>query len=575
MSEAAVKMELRRAAWEYGKLGLLVDDSPESSVRVARALYGGEVLPKWWRQVRSLDCACLALEALRDILQDPKFGRLRSLVIIDRYLPLHCSGGKAIPWDWADYPLTDPEKAITERLCQRVREVKSAELGTSGIGPRPAAHVLFVTSFPAITARTKPDGKEAPIEWQTRSVELLQEERRKIQKRDEWKGLLRFGPEESARILKKEAPSQDLLSKARAAEAKWRARAWQQSIDRVAELLRSNDPVILLTGAGASLAAGPTAPGMPSTHVLLQEACEHVRRLPIDEEKVRAGLRETACACQASDAPQPAAKEEWKPGSGKAPLDWLVEQSEKEGGVAGVAWKLEEVFSKQEHEDRGGVVNFDAFHSAFRDALHRWDYAFAYHHWLLARLPWAGIITTNFDGFHERASQAVATLPWLKLEDRLPYLRRGTLVEIPEDGSPPQGKGLLFKPYGNLYSAEGTLALDLKEIDSLQNCFRHALTQILLRGKKAEGALVVLGHSMRDDSIGRVLRDYEAKLKKSFDLIWVDPMAYERCMSSKKKMVWETWMRERVSGKGEPRGGPMPGTALEFLNDLWSKYHGL
>ena len=573
-----VKAELQRAAWEYGKLGLLVDDSPESATRVARALYGGEVLPKWWRQVRSLECARLGMEALQEVLQDSGFEWLRALVVVDRYLPLRCGGGKAVPWDWADYPLSPEEKRETELLCQRVRAVERSKLEDTGSSSRPACYMLFVTSFPAITARTARQDETISLEWQTRSVELLQEERRKIQAEEDWKGLLRFGPEEAARI-KEEAPPKGLFSQARAEEARWRASTWQENIDLVAGLLRSSDPVILLTGAGASLAASRTAPGMPPTHVLLQEACERVRNLPLDEGRSRGSFPDAGCACQSASAPVTRKRERWKAGSGEAPIDWLVKQSETRGGVAGVDWKLEEVFSEEVHkEEKGRLDKFRKFHSSFRDALHRWDYGISYQHWLLARLPWAGIITTNFDGFHERATQMVTTLPWLEMKDRSSYLQRGMLVDPPSsEGGEPQGKGLLFKPYGNLYAADGTLALDLKEISKVQKYFRRALTAILRRGKRTDGAFVVMGHSMRDASIERLLEDieeFQGDSEQSFALLWIDPSSYQR--SSGRKTPWEKWMWERASGgKSEARGGPVPATALEFLSDLWAKYHGL
>ncbi len=568
-----VKAALLRAAWEYGKLGLLVDDSAESSTRLARAIYCSEALPRWWMQVCSLDCACKALEALEEILRDSEFGTLRGLVVIDRYLPLHCGGGKAIPWDWADYPRNEKERAVTERLRERVGAVKSTELGTSKIGPKLACHVLFVTSFPAITARTA-QADESAVKWQTRSVELLQEERRKIQKSDQWNVLLRFGPEEAARI-KQDTPPKDLLDKNRAAEAKWRARTWRRNIERVAQLLKNNDPVILLTGAGASLAVSPTAPGMPSTHRLLQEACERVRKIRIDEDRGRGTLPDADCACQARSAPVFQKREEWKRDSGKAPIDWLVDQSMTKDGVAGVDWKLEILFSRDEHDRLKGKVSFDDFHNAFRDALHRWDFGVAFQHWILARLRWSGIVTTNFDAFHERATAEVVTLPWLKVEDRLSYLSRGMLVPIPSsDVDLPKGEGRLFKPYGNLYSSEGTLALDFRQIESFQKFFRRAFVGALKRGKDIPGALVVVGHSMRDDSICRVLEDNEEKLR-DFELLWVDPSAYERCSQKeeKERTVWERWIWARV--QGDPRGGPVPATALEFLSDLWARYQEL
>lgn len=574
--ENRIQAEIHRITTEYGKVGLLIDDSLDAPTRIARAFYGSEALPQWWMQLRSLEHASCSLDAFHEIFGGGERGRLRGLLIFDRYLPVRCGEPVLpIPWDKADSKLSEDDERAANSFREKVK-VLQASKPSPRPGAIPAYRLLYMTSFQPISSELDVAttlGNSFSVPWRGRSVEILQEERRAIQESESWRGLLRFGPEKDAPVVREERRPVTDLEDSYLAQAKWHAETWQIHLRRIAGLLRAGHPVILLTGAGASLASAPTAPGMPSTDALLEEACA---QLEIAKAAERAESREEAvralgCACESrrdSTIPLRFWKAEEVP---DAPIDWLIDEFRQTGSIAGLRCTLEELFSRTLHKERVGRNSFDDFHSSFRSALYRWDYGFAYHHWLLARLPWQGIITTNFDGFHERAAAAAATLPWLRNEKRLEPLRYANPVTW-QEGRPAFSLGALFKPYGSLYAPDGKIALSQEEIDGLRNRFKSALdATVEKRIAGAPGALVVLGHSMRDPSIGHLF-DTIAELLSYCDVFWVDPSAFERSWKKKDEgSSWEKWMWERVLRKGQG-GGPIPATALEFACDLWDAF---
>src|SRR6185436_10661289 len=103
-------------------------------------------------------------------------------------------------WDREEVKLSPEEKAAAQTMREQIRRLRCTDLKNHDIGGRSACHVLFVTSFPPISAAPVPrDAVEfASNNWQKLSVEFLQEERRYLQKNsgvNDWRGLLRFGPE--------------------------------------------------------------------------------------------------------------------------------------------------------------------------------------------------------------------------------------------------------------------------------------------------------------------------------------------------------------------------------------------
>lgn len=568
MSPEAIREELQRIAREYGKVGLLIDDAPDAATRTARALYNSEALPRWWRQLHSLDCASVSLDAFFEIFEAR--GRLRGLLVIDRYLPPNCKQPRSIPWDRADSKLLDEEEQAALRFRERIKKLKHIDLKNlpEHPGASPIYYVQYVTSFQPMSTGPEETVKESlKIPWQRRSVETLQEERRAFRNNKHWQSLLRFGPEKDAPVSREK----DDLS-----VAKWHATKWQTHLDKIASLMAEKKPVILLTGAGASLAPASTAPGMPLTYILLEEACSRFWK----KRERRAGsdlaVEPIGCLCKPRPGP-PAAEQYWDKHGAQSPIDWLIEQSEQKGSAAGLSCTLEDLFAEDIHIEKNGVEPFDEFHRAFRDALYRWDYGYAYHHWLLTRLPWTAIITTNFDGFHERAATAAATLPWLAVPKRLVPLRYANPVTWDAQNFPQFSKEdlavreSLFKPYGSLYAPDGSLALSGDEIRSYRERLMNALNSIVGKGSQT-GALVVVGHSMRDSSMDDLLQTIEKRLA-GFDLFWVDPDSYKRSWGKEEKSdsPWERWMWKRVQEHGTG-GGPIPATALEFICDLWATY---
>ncbi len=575
-----IREELWCIVLEYGKLGLLIDDAPEAPSRIARALYGSEALPRWWRQLRSLDCGTWGLEEFVKIFESPCMGWLRGMLIIDRYIPPSCAKRtKPIPWDQAESKLNDFEMQAAERFRRAAEGLKPMAFQDLGRpGDRPVYYALYLTSFFPMFSGSRDTSKEEDVAakgrptWQRRSVETLHEERRSFGQSEHWRGLLRFGPEREPPILRKTAVDRprDLFVPE---QAKWHAETWHKFIDRVAGYLaQEKRSVILLTGAGSSLAPAPTAPGMPATDTLLEEAC--ARFWNRKRRREGSGMAVEGMQCSCDDQASSRSELRFKKGS-QAPIDWLIEQSERQGSIAGLRCPLEELFSIDLHRNVPEI--FEKFHDAFRNALYRWDYGYALHHWLMARLPWAAIITTNFDGFHERAAAAAATLPWLAAKARQEPLRFANPVTwsgaprlTRQDSETDQEiRESLFKPYGSLYAPDGKIALSLEEINSYRGRMMSALAKSMGDGP---GALVVVGHSMRDPSMWRLLEAMDSMIA-GFDLFWVDPESYRRSCEEEtvEQAPWERWMRERVTRKGEG-GGPVAAPAHEFVCDLWPAY---
>jgi hypothetical protein len=565
---------MERAAWEYGKIGLLIDDSSECVTRVARALYGAEALPKWWSPVRSAQCAATALARASDLLAEHAFGPLRVFVVMDRYLPLKCGGGSAVAWDAGD-----ADKAVEViNLKQQVARLmgKTAKRIDPGWTDKALCLVGFVTSFPVISSRS---GDAPDIVWQMRSVELLQEERRAFRNSLSWNCILRYGPETWARVSEEEPPAEWKAEWVGA--ARWRARTWNESLSRLASIVRAKRAV-LFTGAGASLSAGPAGPGMLKTTEIVSRVC---RAIIQGREEPMARPEPDPCSCREPASAVSAPQWTGDPMPGKStPIGKLLAGEEHE-------FKLEEVFSPHLHKVNRSI--FERFHRAFRRELYKRDFGCAYHHWLMARFPWKAIITTNFDGFHERASASVARILSMREEDRLWVLSLGS-VGRPEDmpkGSGRArglGKNRLFKPYGSLYSPSGELALGGKDVDAFQEELEKALRVVLGNSTKGErGALVVVGQSMRDELVKSALMKLERPLRDC-ELLWVDPSAYNKCQRIEygKSTLWEEWVAQRMKIQDRERplqdgandvgeevcSGPFPATSLEFIYDLWTVY---
>lgn len=570
-----INRSLEKAAWEYGKVGLLIDDSPEFLMRVARALYGGEALPKWWIPVRSIDCGASALSKVSELLDDRAFGPLRVFIVLDRYLPLRCGGGAAIAWHGGDDAETLDDEVI--ELNRRVADVARRASGDieKGWSETSKCLIRFVTSFPVISARV---GDAPGIVWQMRSIELLQEERRGFRKSSSWKCMLRYGPEVWARISRAGKPPDWMVETADAAQ--WRARTWHKTLSRLAKII-DGKRAILFTGAGSSFSAGPAGPGMLTTGKIIERVCRFIEsghEEPLPKPEI------ATCSCREPETvDRPVHTGDPLP-ENAMPIERLLAKEEHE-------LKLEEVFSPHRHEANPGL--FDRFHRCFRRELYKRDFGCAFHHWLMARFPWKAIITTNFDGFHERASASVARILSMDEEDRLWVLSLGSVgqpddLQASSEAARGLGKSRLFKPYGSLYSPMGELALGEKDVKAFQDELEKALDMVLSdAGEGGRGALVVVGQSMRDELVKQALESLKEKLQHC-ELIWVDPDAYKKCriIERGKSTTWERWVANGMEGRADelpvPGGarqigqeacsGPVPSTALEFIYDLWAIY---
>ncbi|HVR96486.1 MAG TPA: SIR2 family protein [Thermoanaerobaculia bacterium] len=630
---------MMRIAWEYGKLGLLIDDQPDAAARVARELYGAEALPAWWKVARSMECACEALAAFLAVLTREDLKELRGLVILDRYLPDICGpGGRSIPWDDQD-DSSKLRKSLEQLVGDLLEAAESARPESARWKASRSAgsnfDMKFITSYPYVRVRqweAEAASAGLRIPWKIRSIELLHQYRQEINQKnpkDPWKRLLHYGPEPDAPVVGRQPPEGLFPDQQRLEASRWRARIWWPCIKKLASFLRqrANDgavPVVLLTGAGASLAQGPHSPGMPSTWELLKFACRKVEDEAHEPDRRWPPLSPASCLCDGAETLQ-------KPGETwngtESPVTWLLERHRR--GIKELDWRLENLFNPKHH--RKNQDQFQKFHRAFHDALYTCDHGYPYHHWLIARMPWSAIVTTNFDGFHERAAAAAAQISSAEKE-RSRSLRLGspvptgpqvsreriaeTLLQAVQDlvsetsqealrslrgelraHEEARQEAALFKPYGSLYSPGGEVALSPDEIKFFSGRFRESLQGALQGVKDGEGgALVVIGHSMRDNFIADVIKEMEEKLQ-DFQLLWVDPGSYSRSLGASKVQeleggIWEalvdrkreqsiktldqvpaqgvSWLDERT--RASDLSGPLPATALEFLYDLWMTY---
>jgi hypothetical protein len=571
LRKAAIRARLLAVRDQYGKVGLLIDDAAAAGSRVARELYGAERLPAWWLQARSIECGAHALEAFADAFASPhEHHGARGLVLIDRFLPE--TDDKTRPAAW-DLPQSG-DGAVFEAMKQAVRRLQQV---AESQGVRYFDYDL-ITSYPHVPlAAERFVGDGLPFPWKTRNSEVLYQRRRNLPSQ-----LRAYGPENSAR--------------ASADEARWKALSWSASIQALADVLANpseSRPVVLFTGAGASLAEGVYGAGMPPTWWLLEETCRRyvhdverrgTGRLKDPEGKAPPRMLEACCHTE----PVPSASEPKPLSKGEAPILQLINYllANNDHSAKDLELRLEDIFSRDLNSDKG--LNVGKFHEHFRSQLERFDHGFAYHHWLLAQMPWTRIITTNFDGCHERAAFAAASDFQRSAEIRRQRLSLGSVFpEIALDKSfadvfPRLAESSrLFKPYGNLLSP-GEIGLSDHKLRDLRVRLRPSFHGL---GSAERGWLVVVGNAMKDNQIEYALKSMggTTSFLNCFELLWVVPDAFRRCTSPDKRGAHSTWeksiaarMRRYQRGGPDDSGGhpsgPLPGTALEFAYDLFTAF---
>lgn len=585
MSAQNVRRHLREVRDHFGKIGLLIDDSSGAGSRIARELYGTESLPGWWLQAWSVECGVRALRAFIDIF-DERWGG-RGLVLIDRFLPIR-DGDRPTAWDVLKSEQTS-EKTICREMEGLVRELMSRQQTGAGF------EYELVTSYPHVSLDLGTQSDDGiPIPWQTRSIEVLFQRRPRLHP-----ALQTYGPERNALVPGRRVTKVRAFQKVD--EAQWKARAWRPSIERLANALaEANEavPIVLFTGAGASLAEGSFGAGMPPTWWLLEETCRAIVHDWREGETRTGRLRErhggpppraVAHCCHEQRQERKSSPTPF-PIRGKkriAPIDWLVDHllSSSKHRAYDLQCRLETIFSRELNQESRRDAR--KFYQYFRVNLERFDHGFAYHHWLLAQMPWTRIITTNFDSFHERAAFAAASE--FEAEPRARQERLALANAFPDVALTVDDDARfaelsmsfrLFKPYGNLLSPS-ELALGDEDLANFQERL-----QMSFRGLNGHrrGWLVVVGHAMNDDYISDTLKalDKHYDFHDKFELLWVDPEAYMRCAPAnrrdgKHRSTWEAWIYSKMERRDrgnltDHASGPLPGTALEFTYDLWTEY---
>lgn len=555
-NERTVTERVRELLFTFGKLGLLIEDAPDARLRTARELYGTDGLPLWWLRFDNLEEGTEALTAAwRAVARgEPEWARgLPLLVVLDRYLKESATSSRAVAWDEnEDRPIV----AV-------VREILAADKELP-------VHLKAVTSYSGPTQGSKTSGI---VTWNLRHHEPLYQLRRRLAEgtpdsSTKLLPLLFYGPVEKPPVLDHSGQKGVCADGKQQKVALCRAQYWRKGIDALIEALDSTDPgvaCVLLTGAGASLANDPFAPGIPDTWYLLEHACWEVTGRP--------------------DARRPV----WPPGSAASgkpaeeitSLKTLLERYQSRKSVRDFDWALETLFNYEMQDPQ----TLRGFASAFRLALQLWDHDFPYQSWLLSQLPWTLILTTNFDGFHERAAANAVAYSRPSAADLV--RRLGDAIPVPDarDKIPPipspeelmKGPGLL-KPYGSLMTM-GPLALAHRDFWSRIEWVSEGYIQPIM-ASCTELWIVVVGHRLASDALNTVLSDLlkDKEHSEKLRILWVEPYPYgnenlkhfeclRRCL--------EVLEGKQVAFSKGPVVCPLPARALDFAFDLWSEWNRL
>lgn len=524
-----IQKAVEQALFAYGKLGLLIEDAPDAVLRTAREIYGADGLPLWWLRYQDVESAEEALRAACDavLAGNPAWAKgLPVIVVIDRYLKSKQSA-RVLPWD-------GEEATVGKNIGPMLKQLKQG-----------GGCVAAVTSY------LEPLKGTTDVPWKPRHHEPL------FRLRSEMHGdLLSFGPSRNARVA-------DL----RAGVDAWRCRSWDSVLRGLASAFhrsaRDQDFVqILFTGAGASLANHPLAPGIPPTWFLLDWLCWDLEGRRWNEPVW----------------PLPVVEGDRKPKIPVRALAELTSNISRKGSAADLEWTLEELFRARPRDNPKEEV--ERYASAFRRALQRYDHAFPYHSWLLAQLPWTAIVTTNFDGFHERAAASAASSVPREQAERV--RRLGDIGDLPLKLSKKSRAAKilrspgLFKPYGSL-TKMGPLALTHRDfweqIDRVESVLRE-----IPKGTR-ECWLVFLGHRLNSALLTDVVNRRLNKSKTPTQVVWVDPACYEiDAHPNKGAFLLQSF--QATFDEARPQDDlheyqPLPARALDFAYDLWFRYSRL
>jgi hypothetical protein len=525
----------------YGKIGLLIEDAPDAKLRTAREIYAADGLPRWWLHCEDVESGGDAVGALARAVLDgePSWARgLPAVLVADRYLKTTRSSNQVVPWD--------DQKRGCPAMIDTVTRLQS-----SG-----AVAVATVTSY------FNPQGTPSGIHWQPRHHEPLFQLRRKMKP-----ALLAFGPAEEAAVQSRlSAPAG--LNEEELDEAACRSRLWASALEDLAAAFRPDSACIriLFTGAGASFANHPLAPGIPPTWFLLDWASWCVCNWEGQS------MREPTWPL--SSAEEKASQSNVLHGSVRT-IQALLDNFIEKRSARQLQWTLEELF----RDSRDNRSRLDDFVNAFRQALQRYDHDFPYHTWLLGQLPWTLIATTNFDSFHERAASSAAST----LEDpdasekarRLGDVLDDTYTKAARRSRDPIPRAGLFKPYGSLMRI-GPLALTKENFWDLSEPFEKVLDSIIA-GSRDAAWLVVVGQSLASDALTAMLeRLLQRHRQREIRVFWVDPSCcrLNRHPNANARFLerFEDVLRSGVLPAGNHRVYPLPAQALDFAYDLWGRW---
>jgi hypothetical protein len=512
-----IEAEMNDIVNRYGKIGLLVDDAIDAESRVARELYATEDLPPWWCIARCLNCARHALGALRALLERGATpgDRPYAALIVDRYLPAsHGANLRTIALDRSGDAEAVEDSCRAETL-EIVRELYER-------GQRGDRLVCELVSSYTSHDRLRPPSS-LDRDWKPRRIEPIRRLRaHHIEARAEkdlrWRGLLRRGPDVPT------SPWQDTITTLAAQLARVAAsKATQRQVKTT---------LALVTAWGASEAHSLHGPGLRRLDMLRAEWARVLQ--PTEEAAPTAWRSSVTRGCVCSGASLPGRR--WT-----APRDQEASPPHPERrSILTVLRVLAQ---------EGLPAQRDSLHAARCRLFGRDDVGFAYQHWLMAQLPLSGILTLNFDHFHERAALAPSADSDVKL---------GTPVGWGGDNATePSGSGALYKLLGDPFDP-GTPAATLEKATSR---FFGRMTSALkgvfcLPAERRVLAVIGASRSEMTAIIGAA-----AERLTGVDVLWVDETA---------RPGFEVPVDQ--GNAAHVRVETLQGGALDFVYDLWAAY---
>lgn len=579
MSEHPAADAVEGAITTYGKVGLLVDDAPDAGGRLAAEVYGTDTLPEWWVQVDTIADGLAGVTAIHAVLA--KGTTFPHIVVVDRYLPIRARAER--PVDWRRHGGSEcHELDIALARLDRRAVVLVTSFPKEEAGPRGASGAA-----PGETAGALRAGTSTPFQPRTANPVHL------AASSSPYKAFLAaYGP-----IPPREVKGFGSVTWT-APDPALGAREWWSAIDTVGRALsREEDQVLLVTGAGMSRWDRPGSAGVPGNDDLVTLsawwALAHrlgPQTLPRPRLPPQRGDRPGGQPLyQAIRAPSVDERSEPLVGPLRTRADRLVpNELESLPDILALYWmqgwspgppEFNKLFLTpdgtpapwEDVNDHTQTELSIAFEQGMRLAITLHDRGMTWQHRAAALLPFDAIITTNFDGLHERAALTAAAEAKSE-KHAIEILARGIPMGGPHGGGSAV-TGRLLRLYGSVWHGE-SLAFRKDEFD--ERCLRLS-TGVTRREDQGRRTLVVVGHGLYEAPLPTALAE---QVRSGDTIVLVNPnLSWARPFGASSPACGDTpaeihAARKKLLKKEGITLHFAEGGALAFLYDLWTCWRG-